>query len=80
MFEILAARIGPYASIALALYLAWRQPGAIEDTRRAHMRRLAYATRYGHAGDWVWFAPSDLLQEYVEALAEIVEEENRPRE
>lgn len=43
------------------------------------MKRLAYAGRYGRAGEWMLTVPSWFLQDYVEAVGEIVEEENRPR-
>jgi hypothetical protein len=43
------------------------------------MKRFAFASRYGRAGEWMFFVPTDFLQSFVEAVGEIVEEENRPR-
>lgn len=41
-------------------------------------KRVAYATRYGHAGlEDVLHMPQEHLQGYLEALNEIVGEENR---
>ena len=62
----------------LTLILAWRRAGT-EETLRAQMKRLAYASRYGHAGDWMLRVPSWFLQDFVEAVGGIVEEENRPK-
>jgi hypothetical protein len=62
----------------LALCLAWRLAGT-EDTYKAHVKRFAYATRYGHAGAWLLDMPSYFVQDFVEATGEIVEEENRPK-
>ena len=62
----------------LTLYVMWRVEGA-ERTYHEQVKRLAFATRYGHASDWVFRVPTDFLQDYCQALASIVEEENRPR-
>lgn len=43
------------------------------------MKRLAYACRYGHAAAFALEVDASFLQDFVEAVAEIVEEENRPR-
>ena len=59
--------------------LAWRIEGALEDTYDAQVKRLAYASRYGRAGEWMFHVPSDFLQDFVDQVAEIVEEETRPK-
>ena len=62
----------------LALYLAWRIAG-VDETYRQTVKRLAFAGRYGHAGEWMFHVGVDFLEDFTNALAEIVEEENRPR-
>lgn len=57
---------------------AWARAGT-EKTYRLLMRRHAYASRYGHAGAWLWDADSELVGDFCEALDEIVREENRGR-
>lgn len=70
--------MGPGAALVIALQTVWRIAGT-EETYKQTVKRLAFATRYGHAGEWVFHEGVDFLQDYCEALAEIVEEENRPR-
>ena len=68
--------LGPGASLPIALGLAWRRAGT-EETYKRYVKRLAFASRYGHAGEWMFRVSSDFLQDFVEAVAEIVSEENR---
>lgn len=56
----------------------WNRDG-LEPTYKAHVKRLAYASRYGHAGEWMFHVSTDFLQDFNGALSEIVEEENGPR-
>jgi hypothetical protein len=51
----------------------------VDETLRLHMRRIAYACRYGKAAAFVWEMDSELLNMFCAAVGEIVEEENRPR-
>ncbi len=58
--------------------LAWQEAGT-EATYKARVKRLAFASRYGRAGEWMFYVGTDFLQDFCEAVGEIVEEENRPR-
>ena len=64
--------------MSIALQIEWRRFG-VEETYRERVKRLAYASRYGRAGSWMFEVSSVFLQDFIEAVAEIVEEENRPR-
>lgn len=70
--------VGPGLGLQLTLFLAWRRAGT-DETSRAMMKRLAFACRYGHAGEWVLTVPTWFLQDFVDAVGVIVEEENPPR-
>lgn len=67
--------MGPGAAQMLAVSMAWRDAGAVDRTYRARVKRLAIAGRYGHAGEWMFRVDGRFLQDYVEALGEIVKEE-----
>ncbi len=58
--------------------MCWEQEGT-DHTYRVLLKRLAFAARYGKAGSWMLEVPGDFLQDYVDAVGELVEEENRPR-
>lgn len=50
-----------------------------QEAERLVWKRVAYAGRYGRAGLLEALRlPSDAMDSYLEALAEIVREENRP--
>jgi len=72
-------RVGFGLAVVLSLQILWREHGSLEATRRAQVKRLAFVARYGHTGDWMFHVPSDWLQDFAEALSEIVEEENRAK-
>jgi hypothetical protein len=51
----------------------------VEATRKRQFKMLAYASRYGRAGEWMLRADSDWLRQFCEAIDELVTEENAPR-
>jgi hypothetical protein len=70
--------LGVGLGLLLGLMMIWREPGTAEESYRQHIKRLAYACRYGHAAPFVFGVDSGFLQDFCNALGEIVEEENRP--
>jgi hypothetical protein len=60
-----------------AYAIAWQKQG-VEEARRVLWKRVGYATRYGRIGlDEAMSLGQDHLQEYIEALGDIVAEENK---
>lgn len=62
----------------MGLHLAWRRMG-VEPTRARQFKVLAYASRYGRAGEWMLRADSRWLDEFCAQVDELVREENAPR-
>lgn len=63
----------------IARCVAWEKVGTEEALHRC-WKRVAYATRYGKAGLRDALSMCSLsLQDYLEAVSELVQEENRPR-
>jgi hypothetical protein len=62
--------------MAVAWAVAWEQVG-VESALGVVWKRVAYATRYGHCGlGEALRMPQEQLQHYLDALSEIVQEEN----
>jgi len=51
----------------------------VESARKRQFKVLAYASRYGRAGEWMLRADFAFLNEFCEAVDELVQEENAPR-
>ena len=49
----------------VGLHLEWNVVG-VDETLRLHMRRIAYACRYGKAAAFVWEMDSELLNMFCE--------------
>jgi len=64
--------------MCLATSFAWQAVG-VEDGRKAVWKRVAYALRYSKGATLteVMEMPNEALSALLEALGEIVEEENR---
>lgn len=69
--------VGPGVAIPLSLNLAWRRAG-VETTYKARVKRFAFAARYGRAGEWMFRVSGEFLQDFCDAVEEIVREE-KPR-
>ena len=59
-----------------AWLLAWRDSD-LEDIERPIWKRIAYLCRYGRAAPFVWQLDGKGMDSYMEALAELVEEEKQ---
>lgn len=66
--------------MTLALCFAWKKANELEAAKGDLWKRVAYATRYGKGCTLteVMNLPVEHLSNYITALDQIVEEENRP--
>lgn len=70
-------QLPPSVAFWAAYAVAWQKQGT-EDGLRLVWKRVAYATRYGRVGlSEALGLGQDHLQEYIEALGDIVGEENK---
>lgn len=68
-------RLHPVQALYFAWLLAWRDTD-IRDVERPIWKRIAYVCRYGRAAPFVWQMDGRAMDSYMEAVSELVEEEN----
>lgn len=64
-------------AVMIGRSISWKKVGT-DDARQKVMSRVAYATRYGGAGfGEAMSLDQEVLQDFIEAVSEIVREENK---